>query len=181
MGVQIDEESAMMRQPIFMIVTKLFLIQILVLFLPANAYAVYKADFYEDESAQIEASDRLSADQAIEVAEFISVSGSSEPEPASDADEWQKRMERIDQMNEEMATELEQVNNEREAAQEEKKLQEEACAASRSKLEQLESQPPNRRLVIDSEGTAHRVTSEEMESILEAARNQVEKDCGSLE
>ena len=171
----------MMRQPVFMIVTRLFLIQTLVLFLSANAYAVFKADIYEDESARIETSDRLSADQAIEVAEFISVSGSSEPEPASDADEWQKRMERIDQMNEEMATELEQVNNEREAAQEEKKLQEEACAASRSKLEQLESQPPNRRLVIDSEGTAHRVTPEEMQGILEAARNQVEKDCGSLE
>jgi hypothetical protein len=172
----------MMRQSIFMMTTKLFLFQVLILFLSASAVAADKAYISVDESGQVEASDRPPTPaEATGTTEVISMPGSAESQPASEADEWQQRMERIDQMNEEMATELEKREVERATAAEDKKLQEEACAASRSRLQQLESQPPNRRLVTDSDGTAHRVTSEEMESLLEAARNQVEKDCGSLD
>lgn len=98
----------------------------------------------------------------------------------SDTERAQAEIERIKQKADQMAAERKQREQQREAAKDEKERREVACAASRSRLEQLESQPPNRRLIEDPDGTPHRVTAEEMQQLLSAAKRQVAEDCDSL-
>lgn len=100
--------------------------------------------------------------------------------PQTDAEKAQGEVRRIQQKADQMGAERKQKQSERAAAKEQKERQQVSCATSRNRLEQLESQPPNRRLVADPDGTMHRVTAEEMQGLVAAAKRQVVEDCGSL-
>jgi hypothetical protein len=155
-----------------------FSILIAAVLLSSNSFAADKIYISIDESGQLEASDRQPA--RTEKKDIIEVrSRSDTPDPVADAQ--QERSERIDRMNEEMAAERKQKQLERTAAEQQRKLQKQSCATSRNRLRELESQPPNRRLVINADGSAHRVTAEEMQRLLESARRQVIRHCGSLD
>lgn len=141
----------------------------------AGAMAADKAYISVDESGQPIASDRPPATGTVEEVRVLPKS------PQPDATKAQEEVQRINQTADEMASERKQKQREREVAKDQKKGRQVSCAASRSRLEQLESQPPNRRLVIDPDGTSHRVSAEEMQSLLAAARRQVTEDCGGLD
>jgi hypothetical protein len=145
------------------------------LLISAGAIAADKAYISVDESGQPVASDTPPAAGVVE--EVIPL-----PEaPQTDAAKAREEVQRINQKADQMAAERKQKQNERAAATEQKERQQVSCAASRSRLEQLESQPPNRRLVADPDGTTHRVSAEEMQELVAAARRQVVEDCGSLD
>jgi hypothetical protein len=137
-----------------------------------SALAADKAYISVDESGQVQASDVAPATGAVE--EVVPLPSSTE---SDDTVKAQQEVDRIKQKADQMATERKQREQERAAAKDEMERKKVACEASKSRLQQLESQPPNRRLVISPDGTADRVTAEEMEQILSAARNQVKQDC----
>jgi hypothetical protein len=144
------------------------------LFIPAGAIAADKAYISVDESGQPVASDTPPATGTVEEVMALPTA------PQTDAAKAQEEVQRINQKADQMAAERKQKQNERAAAKEQKERQQVSCAASRSRLEQLQSQPPNRRLVADPDGTTHRVGAEEMEKLVAAAKRQVVEDCGSL-
>ena len=146
------------------------------LFVAAGALAAEKAYISVDESGVPEASDRPPAAGTVE--EVIELPKTPQQPEAAKAHEDVKR---INQMTDQMAAERNQKQNERAVAKDEKERQRVSCAASRSRLQQLESQPPNRRLVAEPDGTTRRVSAEEMQALLEAARRQVVADCGGLD
>jgi len=144
------------------------------LLISAGAIATDKAYISVDESGRPVASDTSPAAGVVE--EVILLPNT----PQTDAAKAQEEVQRINQKADRMAAERKQKQNERAAAKEQKERQQVSCAASRSRLEQLQSQPPNRRLVVDPDGTTHRVSAEEMEKLVAAAERQVVEDCGSL-
>ena len=145
------------------------------LFASAGAIAADKAYISVDESGQAAASDKPPTTGTVE--EVIELPKS----PQTDAEKAQAEVQRINQKADQMAAERKQKENERAAATEQKERQQVSCAASRSRLQQLESVPPNRRLVADPDGTTHRVSAEEMQELVSAAKRQVVEDCGSLD
>ena len=145
------------------------------LFASAGAIAAGKAYISVDESGQAAASDKPPATgTVVEVMELPK-------SPQTDAEKAQAEVQRINQKADQMAVERKQKENERAAATEQKERQQVSCAASRSRLQQLESVPPNRRLVANPDGTTHRVSAEEMQDLVAAAKLQVVEDCGSLD
>ena len=99
------------------------------------------------------------------------------PPPASEVERAREEVGEVNRALDELAAERQQKEAERAAASDEAKRQEVACAASKSRLAQLESQPPNRRLVVEPDGSSRRVSAEEMERLIETARQQVRQDC----
>jgi hypothetical protein len=144
------------------------------LFIAVGATAADKAYISVDESGQTMASDKPPATGNVEEVMALPTA------PQTDADKAQEEVQRINRKADQMAAERKQKQSERAAAKEQKERQQVACAASRSRFEQLESQPPNRRLVADPDGTTHRVSAEEMAELVAAAKRQVAEDCGSL-
>jgi small-conductance mechanosensitive channel len=145
------------------------------LLISAGAIAADKAYISVDESGRPMASDTPPAAGVVE--EVIPL----QKAPQTDAAKAQEEVQRINRKADQMAAERKQRQNERAAATEQKERQQVSCAASRSRLKQLESQPPNRRLVADPDGTTHRVSAEEMQELVAAAKRQVVEDCGSLD
>jgi hypothetical protein len=146
-----------------------------VLFVSASAVAADKAYISVDETGQPQASDRPPATGAVE--QVIAMPESPQP----DATQAQEEVQRINQKADQMAAERKQKQDQQSATREQGERQQVSCAAARSRLEQLESQPPNRRLVANPDGTARRVSWEEMQELLAAARRQVAQDCGSVD
>lgn len=99
------------------------------------------------------------------------------PPPASDVERARAEVGEVNSALDELAAERQQKEAGKAAAKEEAKRQEVACAASQSRLAQLESQPPNRRLVVEPDGSSRRVSAEEMDRLIETARQQVRQDC----
>lgn len=145
------------------------------IFASAGVISADKAYISTDGSGQAVASDQPpatgTAEEVMDLPEM----------PQTDAEKAQTEVQRINQKADQMAAERKQKENEREVATEQKERQEVSCAASRSRLQQLESVPPNRRLVADPDGTTHRVSAEEMQDLVAAAKRQVVEDCGSLD
>ena len=99
------------------------------------------------------------------------------PPPASDVERAREEVSEVNSALDDLATERQQKEADKAAAKEDAKRQEAACAASQSRLAQLESQPPNRRLVVEPDGSSRRVSAEEREGLIETARQQVRQDC----
>jgi hypothetical protein len=163
-----------MRQSGNRSIVRVFLLALVLV--PLGAVASEKVYISVDESGTTTASDRPPESGVVE--EEVALPESA---PQSDTERAQQEIKRIQQKADQMGAERKQKEQERAAAKDEKQRREAACAASRSRLEQLQSQPPNRRLVVNPDGSAHRVTAEEMEDLLSAAKRQVVEDCGSLE
>lgn len=99
------------------------------------------------------------------------------PPPATDGERAREEVDEVNRTLDELDAERQQKAAEKALAEDEAKRQEVACAASKSRLAQLESQPPNRRLVVEPDGSSRRVSAEEMERLIETAREQVRQDC----
>lgn len=97
--------------------------------------------------------------------------------PLGDAERAVSEAERANRMADQMGAERVQKQQARQHKKEAESRQKVACAASQSRLTQLTSQPPNRRLVIRADGSATRVSSAEMQRLVSQARAQVAKDC----
>jgi Skp family chaperone for outer membrane proteins len=145
------------------------------LFVCAGASATEKAYISVDESGQTVISDTPPTTGTLQEVKMLP------KQPQADATKANEEVQRIKETADQMAAERKQKQREQAAAKAQKKRQQQACAAARSRLEQLKSQPPNRRLVIDPDGTARRVSAQEMESLVEAAEHQVAEDCGALD
>lgn len=143
-----------------------------VMLVSGSALSADKAYISVDESGQVQASDVPPATGTVE--EVVPLPKSSD----SDAAKAQDEVQRINQKADQMGAERKQREQERAAAKDEKERKKVACESSKSRLQQLESQPPNRRLVISPDGKADRVSADEMQQILSAARDQVKRDCG---
>ena len=128
---------------------------------------VYKS---VDESGQTVYSDTPASGQVEEV----------KIDPAPSQEETQRAQEEVEQLSRKVdaiGEKRRKQQAEKTAAKEETKRQNEACEAARSKLTELESVPPNRRLIIDPDGTSRRVSWEEMQQHMEHARQQVKQTC----
>ena len=131
------------------------------------AAEVYKS---VDEGGQTVYSDAPATDQA----EAVKI------DPAPSQERTRRAQEEVEQLNRKvdaMGEERRKQQAEKAGAKEEAKRQKTACEAARGKLKELESVPPNRRLIIDPDGTSRRVSWEEMQQHLEQARQQVEQTC----
>lgn len=142
------------------------------LFVSTGVIATDKAYKSVDESGQTEYSDMPPTTDTVE--KVLVRPQASQPDSAQARETVQRKSRMADQM----AAERRQKQNERAVAKEQAERQQTACAASRSRLEQLESQPPNRRLVVEPDGSSRRVSWEEMQNLVDQARRQVLEDCG---
>lgn len=101
-------------------------------------------------------------------------------DPAPSEETTRRAQEEVEQLNRkanEMTEERRKRQAEKTQAKEDAKRQNEACEAARSQLKELESVPPNRRLITDPDGTARRVSWDEMQQHLEQARQRVKQTC----
>jgi peptidoglycan hydrolase CwlO-like protein len=131
------------------------------------AAEVYKS---VDESGQTVYSDTPASGQA----ETIKL------DPAPSQERTRRAQEEVEQLNrkvDEMTKERRSHQADQADAKAESKRQQADCEAARGKLKELESVPPNRRLIIDPDGTSRRVSWEEMQQHLEQARQQVKQTC----
>lgn len=99
--------------------------------------------------------------------------------PSSDVERAREDVDQVNRALDEAAEERRAAQAEQAAAKEAAERQAVACEAARSRLQQLESGPPNRRLVVEPDGSSRRVSWEEMQTLIEQARRQVRQDCGS--
>ncbi len=101
-------------------------------------------------------------------------------DPAPTAETTRQAQEEVEQLKHKadaMGEERRKQQAEKTKAKEDKKRQNEACEAARSKLTELESVPPNRRLITNPDGTTRRVSWEEYQQHIEGARQQVKQSC----
>jgi len=98
--------------------------------------------------------------------------------PSADADQSRPTVDEVNQALDEIAEQRNQDAANKVAEKEAAKQQKAACEQSRRWLDQLELYPPNRRLVVYPDGTSKRVSWEEMQSLVEDAREQVRINCG---
>ena len=138
-------------------------------------FATDKAYISTDESGQTVISDTPPASGTVDEVRAL-----PKP-PQADAAKTEQELQRIKQTADKMAAERKQKQREQADAKAQKQHQRQACAAARSRLQQLESQPPNRRLVVDPDGTSRRLSLEEMESLRSEAKRQVAEDCEALD
>jgi hypothetical protein len=145
------------------------------LVMSTGTFASDKAYISTDDSGQTVISDIPPTTGTVEAVKVLP------NHPQADAAKAEEEVQRIKETADQMAAERKQKEREREDAKAQKKHQQQSCAAARSRLEQLESQPPNRRLVIDPDGTSRRLGLQEMESLRAEAKRQVMEHCGALD
>ena len=101
-------------------------------------------------------------------------------EPAPAPAEVEKARSAVRKTNRELET-LTDGHQERKATQkaaiERQRRRAAACEKAKERLAQLQDQPPNRRLVIEPDGSARRVSWEEMQRLLGEARASVDTEC----
>lgn len=100
--------------------------------------------------------------------------------PAQDPSGAQQRVDQAIKAQDRRTAERKDAAQAKAAAEQEAKRQQGACVAARSRLESLTNQPPNRRLVIEPDGSSRRVAWEEMQAMIKAAEAQVAKDCAGV-
>ena len=128
---------------------------------------VYKS---VDESGKTVYSDTAPTTGAVEKVQI-------EPAPAeSDVERTQTKVKETNRVLDELAAEREQKKAEKAVAKQENERRNAACAAARIRLEQFTLQPPNRRLVMQPDGSSRRVNWDEMQSMIAQASSQVEQD-----
>lgn len=103
-----------------------------------------------------------------------------EAPPARDPARAQQRVTETIEAQERRSNERRDAAQTKAAAEQAAKRQQGACAAARNRLQSLTNQPPNRRLVIEPDGSARRVAWEEMQALIRAAEAQVAKDCAGV-
>ena len=134
---------------------------------------VSAAEVYQSTDAQ---GNPVFSDRAPVDAPAKKVAIESAPPPA-DAERTRSEIERASRLADDLAAERKQEQQAKQASREEKSRREVACAAARSRLNQLTSQPPNRRLVTEPDGTSRRVSADEMQRLITQARTQAATDC----
>ena len=101
------------------------------------------------------------------------------PPPTSINEDAQVRVEKINQALDELQTERRKKAAEEKSERQAQAQRKAACEMAKNRLEQIQLYPPGRRLVVSPDGTAKRVGWEEMQTMEQEARGQVQKLCGS--
>jgi outer membrane murein-binding lipoprotein Lpp len=137
---------------------------------PATA-EIYKS---VDERGNVEYSDTPAGSARVEAVEVAP--GPSRERIDAAKDEVRRLNEKVDRMSEERR----ERRSEQQASKRSAKEQREACDAARKAVEEIESVPPNRRLIIDPDGTARRVSWEEYQQHIEQLRQREASACEGL-
>jgi hypothetical protein len=141
--------------------------------IPAGATLAVEVHMSTDQTGAPVFSDQMPTDRP---SETITI----ETPPAGDSAAAQQRVEETINEQDRRAVERKDAAQTKAASEQAAKQQEGACAAARSHLESLTNQPPNRRLVIEPDGSSRRVPWEEMQAMIKAAEAQVAKDCAGV-
>jgi hypothetical protein len=136
----------------------------------ANAQA-YK---YKDEKGNVVFSDRPpSAGQSAETVKL------EKSQPAAPSAKPEEVREEARKYMEEGAEERKVKQTEQKQAKADEANRKKACDDARRRLQELTTGPPNRRMVRDANGLPRRVGGVEMTRIIDAARVDVTRACGS--
>lgn len=100
------------------------------------------------------------------------------PPSRAEVEESEARLEEIEKALDENAAQRRKDEVEKLAEKQASEQQEAECKRSKSWLSQLELYPPDRRLVVYPDGTSQRLSWEEMQSLVESARQDVQRNCG---
>ena len=146
---------------------------VLIWLIPAVAALAAEVHMSTDDSGTPVFSDQAPTDRP---SETITI----ETPPARDPAGAQQRVDEAIRAQDQRAAERKGAAQAKEAAEQQAKRQQGTCAAARSRLESLTNQPPNRRLVIEPDGTSRRVPWDEMQAMIKAAEAQVAKDCAGV-
>jgi hypothetical protein len=136
----------------------------------ANAQQIYR--FVGEDGVTVFSDRRPTGDQA----EQIDVLN---PPPTSTNQDAQNRVEKINQALDELQAERHKKAAEGESERKAQAQRKAACEVAKNRLEQIQLYPPGRRLVVSPDGTSKRVGWEEMQTMEQEAREQVQKLCGS--